>query len=199
MFITTLKRDKKMKDQISHYFEKLISTIENIDKNEIEKCAEILLQAYEKNKHIFVCGNGGSASTASHFACDINKGASYPLDKRFKVIPLTNDMATLTAFANDVNYEIIFVEQLKNLFQKGDIVIGISGSGNSQNVLNAIKYANENEGVTIGWTGFSGGKLKKISDYSVNANIEDMQISEDIHMILTHLMMKMLKNAINKD
>ncbi len=95
----------------------------------------------------------------------------------------------------DLGQDIIFCEQL-NVFQEGDIVIGISGSGNSKNVLNAIEYANTHGGITIGWTGFSGGKLKNISQYSINVNIDDMQISEDLHMIFTHLMMKILRKAL---
>ncbi len=185
-----------MNDQISTYFEKLVSTIDNVDKNEIEACAGILLRAYKEDKQVFVCGNGGSATTASHFACDINKGVSYRLDKKFKVVNLASDLATITAYTNDVNYDVIFVEQLKNFFHKGDIVIGISGSGNSKNVLNAIEYASANGGITIGWTGFDGGKLKEISNYSINTNIDDMQISEDMHMIFTHLMMKILSECL---
>ena len=145
---------------------------------------------------IFICGNGGSASTASHFACDINKGVSYGLDKRFKIIPLTDNLATITAYTNDVEYDIVFVEQLRNFFNSGDVLIGISGSGNSKNVLHAIEYVNANGGRTIGWTGFNGGKLKEISHYSINANAMDMQISEDIHMISTHVMMKILRKAL---
>ena len=154
------------------------------------------MNAYENGNNIFICGNGGSAATASHFACDINKGVSYGLDKRFKIIPLTDSLSTITAYTNDVGYDIIFVEQLKNFFNKGDVLIGISGSGNSRNVLNAIEYVNDHGGISIGWTGFSGGKLKEISTYSVNANIDDMQISEDLHMIFTHLMMKVLRKSL---
>ena len=185
-----------MTKQIQGYFEKLTNTIQNIDIKEIEDCAQALLRAYENGNNIFICGNGGSASTASHFACDINKGVSYGLDKRFKIIPLTDSLSTITAYTNDVGYDIIFVEQLKNFFNKGDVLIGISGSGNSQNVINAIEYVNKHGGVSIGWTGFSGGKLKEISTYSVNANINDMQISEDMHMIFTHLMMKVLRKSL---
>jgi len=185
-----------MKKQINGYLEKLTNTINAMDTNAVETCANILLDAYENEKRIFICGNGGSAATASHFACDINKGVSYGLEKRFKVIPLTDSLSTITAYTNDVDYDAIFVEQLKNFFQEGDVIIGISGSGNSQNVLNAMDYVNANGGITIGWTGFSGGKLKQISKYSVNANIDDMQVSEDIHMILTHLMMKTLRKSL---
>lgn len=185
-----------MKKQINGYLEKLTNTINAMDTNAVETCANILLDAYENEKRIFICGNGGSAATASHFACDINKGVSYGLEKRFKVIPLTDSLSTITAYTNDVDYDAIFVEQLKNFFQEGDVIIGISGSGNSQNVLNAMEHVNNHGGITIGWTGFSGGKLKEISKYSVNANIDDMQVSEDIHMILTHLMMKTLRKSL---
>lgn len=185
-----------MEEQIKQYFEKLQNTILNIDISEIETCAKVLLNAYENGKQIFICGNGGSASTASHFACDINKGVSYGLDKRFKIIPLTDNLATITAYTNDVEYDIVFVEQLRNFFNSGDVLIGISGSGNSKNVLHAIEYVNANGGRTIGWTGFNGGKLKEISHYSINANAMDMQISEDIHMISTHVMMKILRKAL---
>lgn len=185
-----------MKEQIDSYLEKLTATIADLDKDDVAKCAEILLQAYKNNKHVFICGNGGSAGTASHFACDINKGVSLGLKKRFKVIPLVDNLATITAYTNDMSYDVIFVEQLKNFFQAGDVLIGISGSGNSPNVLNAIKFANENDGITIGWTGYSGGKLKTLSKYSINAQIEDMQISEDLHLIFAHLMMRILKKAL---
>jgi len=181
-----------MKEQIDNYLGKLTATIDNLDREEIEKCAEVLLKAYWSGNQIFVCGNGGSAATASHFAVDINKGVSLGLERKFRVIPLTDNMATITAYTNDLNYDVIFVEQLKNYFREGDVVIGISGSGNSKNVLNAIAYANENGGVTVGWTGYLGGRLKEMSQYSINANVEDMQLSEDIHMISTHLMMKTL-------
>ena len=181
-----------MKQRISNYLDTLVETIENVNKIELEKCAEILLQAYKDNKRVFVCGNGGSASTASHFACDINKGVSYHLTKRFKVISLVDNMATITAYSNDADYETIFVEQMINYFVEGDVVIGISGSGNSKNVLNAINYANKNGGITIGFTGFSGGKLKEIANYSINANVDDMQVSEDMHMIYVHILMKVL-------
>jgi len=185
-----------MKKQIDTYFDKLVSTIQNLDKNEIEKSAEVLLEAYHNKKQIFICGNGGSASTASHFAADINKAVSYGLEKRFKIIPLTDNLSTITAYTNDVGYDVVFLEQMKNFFQEGDVIIGISGSGNSQNVLNAVEFVNANGGISIGWTGFTGGKLKEISTYSVNANIEDMQVSEDVHMVFTHLMMKIMRKSL---
>lgn len=185
-----------MKKQINNYIDNLTQTLNNLDVNEIENCANILLEAYETGNNIFICGNGGSAATASHFACDINKGVSYGLEKRFKIIPLTDNLGTITAYSNDVGYDAVFVEQLKNFFNPGDVIIGISGSGNSSNVIKAIEFVNDNSGVSIGWTGFEGGKLKEISHHSVNANINDMQISEDIHMTLVHIMMKATRKAL---
>nr|WP_321234167.1 SIS domain-containing protein [uncultured Psychroserpens sp.] len=185
-----------MKTQIKNYIEDLTETLGNLDIGAIENCANVLLKAYEKGNQIFICGNGGSAATASHFACDINKGVSYGLHKRFKIIPLTDNLGTITAYSNDVGYDIVFEEQLKNFFNPDDVIIGISGSGNSENVLKAIEFVNRNGGVSIGWTGFNGGKLKEMAHHSVNANINDMQISEDIHMTMVHVLMKLLKEAI---
>ena len=111
------------------------------------------------------------------------------------MVCLNDSIPTMLAYANDVNYEYVFVEQLKNFLNKGDIVIGLSGSGNSKNVLNAIEYANSKNAITIGLTGYDGGFLKKICRYSVNANINDMQISEDIHMMLCHMAYSILMDG----
>lgn len=182
--------------QVNDYLEALKRTIDNLNRAEIDNIIKILIDAYNKDSSIIIFGNGGSASTASHFACDINKGVSYGLEKRFRIIPLTDNIATITAYANDTDYHDIFVEQIKNYLREGDVVIGISGSGNSKNVLKAIEYANSKGYTTIGFTGYNGGKLRGTASYSVNANINDMQISEDIHMILVHILMKVLKMAI---
>ena len=181
-----------MRNVINNYFERLKNTIDNLDRNEIEKFIQVLNEARENGNTIFIMGNGGSAATASHFVCDFNKGASYMHDdkKRFKLICLNDNTAINMAYANDVSYDDIFVETMKNFFNKGDVVIGISGSGNSKNVVKTIEYANKNGGITVGLTGYNGGLLKQISTVSVNANVDDMQISEDIHMILCHLIMQ---------
>lgn len=184
-----------MKELIQDYFDRLKSTIDKIEIDKIEQFIKVLIDARANNKTIFIMGNGGSATTASHFVCDIAKGASYGNDKRFKVVSLNDNLPMIMAYANDISYDDIFVEQLKNQLQKGDIVIGISGSGNSANVLKAIGYANNKEAFTIGFTGYDGGKLKEIVSLSIDANIDDMQISEDIHLILTHLTMQILNKA----
>ena len=185
-----------MKNQINDYLKRLQDTVTNLNVSDIETNCNIILEAYQNNKNIFICGNGGSAATASHFACDINKGVSYGLSNRFKVIALTDNLATISAYSNDVGYDDVFLEQLKNFYNQGDLIIGISGSGNSQNVLKAIDYVNSNKGISIGWTGYDGGKLKLISQYSINANVNDMQTSEDIHMVLVHIIMKVLRKNL---
>jgi D-sedoheptulose 7-phosphate isomerase len=182
--------------EIDKYFNLLKETIDNLDRKDISGFIDIIKEAYDRGSNIYVCGNGGSALTASHFACDLNKGASCNLGKRFRVMPLTDNIATIMAYANDISYEDVFVEQLKNHLKKGDVVVGISGSGNSRNVVKAIEYANQSNNITIGITGFDGGILKKIASHSVNANCNDMQISEDVHMILCHLTMKVLMKVL---
>ncbi|MDI9364558.1 MAG: SIS domain-containing protein [Flavobacterium sp.] len=181
-----------MNETIAAYITNLTTVLNKLDQLEIIKISELLLEARDNKKQIFIFGNGGSASTASHFACDINKGVSKVGTPRFKVICLNDNIPTMLAYSNDINYDCIFAEQLQNFVNEGDLVIAISGSGNSKNVIKAIEVAKEHKAITIGITGYSGGKLKTLADYSLNANIDDMQISEDIHMIWVHLMMKCL-------
>lgn len=180
------------KNDITAYFEKLKNTIDAMSVDDIDGLLNVLEDAKNNGRQIFIMGNGGSAATASHAVCDFNKGASYGKEKRFKLICLNDNLATLMAYANDVSYDDVFVEPLKNYFNEGDIVIGISGSGNSKNVLKAIEWANDNGGVTVGISGYTGGKLKPMSKYNVHVPVMDMQITEDIHMVLVHCMMRLL-------
>src|SRR5438552_15032519 len=124
------------------YKSELLKAIESIELDKVNQAIELFKDARANGRHIFVCGNGGSASTASHFACDIVKGASYNRGQRFRIMALTDQLPTLTAYANDVSYDCIFVEQLRNFAQPGDVFMGISGSGNSPNVISAMEYAN---------------------------------------------------------
>lgn len=175
---------------ISTYFDKLKCTIDLIDKESISELMNLLLVALNNSKQILIMGNGGSAATASHFVCDFNKGVSYGKEKRFKFLCLNDNVATLMAYGNDTSYSDIFVEPLKNYLQSGDLVIGISGSGNSQNVIKAIEWANANGAITAALTGFNGGRLIRIAQHNVNIPIDDMQITEDLHMVLDHCIMK---------
>lgn len=183
-----------MENVIKEYLFDLEQNIRKMNVKKIELLANLFLKTIENGKQVFVFGNGGSAATASHLACDINKGASYGKDKRFKVICLNDNIPTMMAYANDVSYESIFIEQLKNFLCPNDLVIGFSGSGNSKNVLNAIEYANQTGAITFGITGFDGGKLAKISKYSLIIEVDDMQKIEDIHLIIVHVLMQILCN-----
>ena len=177
---------------ITAYFERLKDTLDKMSVDDINGLIHVMEEARKNGRQVFIMGNGGSAATASHAVCDINKGVSYGKDKRFKMICLNDNFPTMMAYANDVSYDDVFVEPLKNFFNEGDVVIGISGSGNSKNVLKAIEWANENGGTTVGLSGYTGGKMKEICKFNVHVPIMDMQISEDIHMVLVHVMMRLL-------
>lgn len=183
--------------KINGYFNRLTHAINNLNRDEVNDFMNTLLRARDNGKHIFIMGNGGSGATASHYCCDFNKGMSYQQPSRFKLMCLNDNMPTMMAYSNDVSYDDAMVEQLKNFLEPGDLVIGISGSGNSKNVLKAIDYANENGAETMGLTGFSGGELKKRAKHSVHVNIDDMQITEDIHMALCHMMYSILMTNKN--
>lgn len=170
------------------YRTQLVETLQLLDLPKVDSAIEWLKDARSKERHIFVCGNGGSASTASHFACDIVKGASYNRQSRFRIMALTDSLPTLTAYSNDVGYDCVFVEQLKNFAQAGDVLIAISGSGNSPNVLRAVEYANANGLKTIALTGRDGGKLGPLAQLNIQAPVPHMGRIEDAHMIVCHMM-----------
>jgi D-sedoheptulose 7-phosphate isomerase len=169
------------------YREHLLNTVALIDTNAVNQAIERFLEARDSGRRIFVCGNGGSAATASHFVCDINKGASYSRSQRFKMLALTDNLATITAYSNDVSYECVFAEQLKNFAEPGDVVMAISGSGNSPNVVRAIEYANSIGCRTIALTGRDGGRLGPMAEINIQVPVEHMGRIEDAHMIVCHM------------
>jgi D-sedoheptulose 7-phosphate isomerase len=169
------------------YKSELHKAIDSIDLHRVEQAIEWFRETRDKGGRIFVCGNGGSASTASHFACDIVKGASFQRDKRFRIMALTDSLPTITAYSNDVSYECAFAEQLKNFAEPGDIVMTISGSGNSPNVIAATQTAKEIGCRTIALTGRDGGKLGPIADLNIQAPVPHMGRIEDAHMIVCHM------------
>lgn len=181
-------------DKIKNYIDEEVGVLQNLNVEEINHVMEILDKARLEGHRIYICGNGGSAATASHYVCDFNKGVSLGLDKRFKFECLGDNIPTMMAIANDISYDDIFVEPLKNKMEPGDIVIGISGSGNSENVVRALNYAKDNGGVTIGIVGYDGGKIKQIAEQSIHVKINNMQIVEDVHMMLDHVMMYVFYN-----
>ncbi len=173
------------------YLRKLIDTLEVLDHQEIEKVIDIIASTINTDRTIFLFGNGGSASTASHIASDLNKGTR--TDKQIlRAMALTDNLAVIMAYANDMHYDDVFIEQLKNFMKSDDVVVGISGSGNSKNVIKAIEHANKEGAITIGITGYNGGKLKQISAFSINANVDDMEMSEDVHLIISHIIKRAL-------
>ena len=176
-------------DHIQHYLKELKTALDILDLAAVERARAWVGQTRQEGRQLFLCGNGGSAATASHLANDLGKGASYgkPSSQRFRVIALTDNVPWMTALANDVGYESIFAEQLRNLGQAGDLLIAISGSGNSPNVLKAVEVARERGMKTIGWCGFGGGQLAGLVDLPVVVDSHHMGRVEDVHAILMHL------------
>src|SRR5690242_1907410 len=169
------------------YKNDLLKAIESVDLEKVDRAVDLLRQARREGRHIFTCGNGGSASTASHFVCDILKGASFNRSERFRITALNDSLSTLTAYSNDVSYECAFAEQLKNFAEPGDLVIAISGSGNSPNVLRAIECGNQIGCHTIALTGRDGGKLASLAGLNIHVPHPHMGRIEDAHMMILHM------------
>ena len=181
------------------YFEYLKEIFDKIDLTEIKEFIELLLMARETGATIFFMGNGGSAATASHFANDLAFGTN-EYEKPFKVMSITDNVATLTALGNDYGYDEIFIRQLRIYAKKGDVLVGISASGNSQNLINAFEYASISEIKTVALTAFDGGKMKEIADYGVHIPTDKKEYgpAEDLHMILDHLVANYLMRLVKK-
>lgn len=172
---------------ITDYLNLVSKAISELPEDKIRDVIDTLKAAHADGKQVFLLGNGGSAATATHIAEDFQKGLKECTGKRFRCISLADSVPLITAWANDTDYENIFAEQLDSLLQAGDVVIAISGSGNSPNVLRAVEKANEMGAITLGWSGFQGGKLAKLAQKSIVVNSDNMQRIEDVHMILGHL------------
>lgn len=179
-------------EQIKNYIEMEKEVLSNLSPASIDRVMNILEDARLNGKRIFICGNGGSASTASHFECDFNKGVSYDQQIKYDFECLSDNVPMMMAIANDISYDDIFVVPLRNKLKPGDVVIGISGSGNSENVVKAIVYGNEIGAETIALVGYDGGRLKNIAKHHIHVNINNMQIVEDVHLVLDHMMMSIL-------
>lgn len=172
------------------YINQVKETLDNLDRNEIDALIEAFYTTYQNGGNIYTFGNGGSGASASHAAGDFLKGASYGLDQRFKMICLNDNLPSMMAIANDIGWDDIFVEPLKNFLTEKDLVIGISGSGNSKNVVKAIEYANSKNVTTVALTGFNGGKIRQIATLPVHAPVMDMEVTEDIHMVIFNIVKK---------
>jgi D-sedoheptulose 7-phosphate isomerase len=168
------------------YFAELNRVLHRLPYHIVDLITAVLVRAYEENRTVYLFGNGGSAALASHSACDLGKGTAVNGRRRFRVLSLTDNIPTMTAWANDACYEDIFAEQLRNFVEKGDIVLAISGSGNSPNVLNGLRVARAARAHTIGLTGFQGGKMKELCDLCLIVPCDNMQFIEDLHLCISH-------------
>ena len=169
------------------YKAEVMKAIETIDLEKVAEAIRIFLEARAEGRQIFVCGNGGSAATASHFVTDMVKGASFDRPARFRIMALTDSLSTITAYSNDVGYECVFVEQLKNFAQPGDVVMALSGSGNSANVVAAIEYGNSVGCRTIALSGRDRGRLGPLAHLNIHVAEPHMGRIEDAHMAICHM------------
>jgi len=185
-----------MQTTLNSYFDDMVETVRNIPVTILDRIVDVLMEAYDSERMIYLFGNGGSAALASHFACDLGKGTANGSSKRFHVLALTDNVPLMTAWANDARYEDIFAEQLINFVRTDDIVLAISGSGRSPNVLKALKVAREAGAVTIGLTGFEGGDMKGLCDLCLVVPSNNMQIIEDLHLSVTHAVFTALRAKI---
>lgn len=182
--------------EIKDYIRLEREILEKMDIEAINDALNLLHDTMQKEGTIYIFGNGGSSATASHFQNDFNKGISEHTVKKFRFQCLNDNLATVMAIANDISFDEVFRFQLTGRMKPDDIVIAISGSGNSRNVLNAVEYAKEQDCKVIGLTGYDGGTLKKLSDISLHVPVNSMQITEDLHMMLDHLMMSILNKTL---
>lgn len=185
--------------EAQQYIDLVKSTLDALDPKALEALVEAFHTTYEKGGNIYTMGNGGSGASASHAAGDFLKGASYGLDKRFKMICLNDNLPSMMAIANDIGWESIFVEPLKNFLSEDDLVIGISGSGNSKNVVNALEYANAKGATTVAMSGFKGGKISEIATINVHAPVMDMEVTEDVHMVIFNIVKKQMMARLMGD
>jgi D-sedoheptulose 7-phosphate isomerase len=182
-----------MSNPVDTYILELQNTLKQLPTARIQEAIDLLVEARTERRQVFIMGNGGSASTASHFVCDLAKNTRNPELPNFRVIGLTDNMAIFSALANDEGYENVFAQQLASFVEADDIVIGISASGNSANVLNAIELGNKVGARTIGMTGFDGGQLRKMVDIDIHIPSDCIEHVEDIHLMLEHLICKAIK------
>ena len=185
-----------MRPQIDDYLARLRVAIDSLPQDRIADLGELLFRAYRDGKHVFTLGNGGSASTASHMACDLAKNTIDSNMRRFRILSLNDNVSLLTALANDLGYENVFSEQLKNLIRAGDVLIVISASGNSPNVLGAIRYAQERSAEVAAIVGFGGGRAAQLADLAIVVDSDHYGIVEDVHLVLNHILVDYFKERL---
>ena len=188
-----------MQSQVAGYLEQLRATIDTLPRDRLAEMGEMLFRAYRNEKQVFTVGNGGSASTASHMAADLGKNTIGPNMRRFRILSLNDNAAIVTALANDIGYEHIFSEQLVNPIQPGDLLVAISGSGNSPNVVRAMTYAREQCAEVVAVLGFDGGLAAGLADLAVIVPIDHYGIVEDVHLIINHILVDYFKARLAEE
>jgi D-sedoheptulose 7-phosphate isomerase len=186
-------------NHVAYYLERLGDSLKEIRTEDVAELGDILYRAYHLGSSVFVVGNGGSASTASHMAADLAKNTIGPHMTRFRVLSLNDNMSLLTALANDDGYENVFREQLVNLIRPGDVLIAISASGNSANVLRAIEYANSRNAQTVGLLGFDGGRALHLVGCAIHVQSRDYGVIEDAHLILNHILVEYFQRRLAEE
>lgn len=188
--------DVSLDSTVVAYLARLRAAIDALPVDRIAAIGEILYGAYRHNKHVFIIGNGGSAATASHMACDLGMNTIMPNRPRFRVVSLTDNTPLLSALANDIGYERIFVEQLTNLIRPGDVLISISGSGKSPNIIEAMRYARARSATNIALLGFDGGEALQLADEHVLVPSSEYGIVEDLHLVIDHMLTEYFKERV---
>lgn len=187
-----------MDEHLRRYLERLHAAVDAVPSERMNELGETLFRAYRNNKQVFILGNGGSSSTASHMAADLAKNTIGPNMKRFRIVSLNDNAAIMTALANDIGYEYVFSEQLTNLVQAGDVLIVVSASGNSPNVIEAMHYARSRSAEVVGLLGFDGGKAAALSDISLVVPSDHYGVIEDVHLIINHILVDYFKTRLSE-
>ncbi len=188
-----------MQEHVDSYLARLRAAVDALPRDRLELLGELLFRAYENEKQVFTLGNGGSASTASHMAADLAKNTIGPNMRRFRILSLNDNTSIMTALANDMGYENVFCEQLMNLITAGDLLVVISASGNSENVLKAMSYAQERSAQVVGLLGFDGGRAATIADLSIIVPSDHYGVIEDAHLIINHIFVDYFRFRLAQD
>jgi D-sedoheptulose 7-phosphate isomerase len=183
----------RIEQHLEEYASRVHAAVEALPRDDMSQLGETLFRAYRTNKQVFLLGNGGSSSTASHMAADLAKNTIGPNMKRFRIVSLNDNAAIMTALANDLGYENVFSEQLTNLVQAGDVLIVVSASGNSTNVLKAMRYARSRSAEVVGLLGFDGGAAAELADVAVIVSSDHYGVVEDVHLIVNHILVEYFK------
>ena len=191
------KKYKLIDEFYNDYVSILNNFLKKVDCNSLVKVSNLILKALRKNSKIFICGNGGSAAIANHFVADYGKYIKTNNDLKPKIISLSSNIETITAISNDISFDKIFSYQLENLIQKNDLLLSVSSSGNSKNILEAIRMCNKKGGTSISFLGFGGGKAKRISNHSLIFDVKNYGLSEDSAHIFMHVICQFLKQKIS--